>query len=245
MEKFEKALKDWFSKDEIENLFTNEVKDCINKCQIPKKDDIFNAFDGLKPQDVKVLIIGQDPYPDENRAHGLAFSFKNGELAPQDSLKNIFDKIEADTGKEPTSTNLKSWREQGVLLLNTALTFTSEDERDMHSKAWKPFIYQVLDKLIAVKNNEPLAIMLWGSKANELKQFEFKGLDFEDGYKAKYPNFKILRSSHPTNNYGACDKPICGEEIYAFNDENYQPFKECNEFLESKGITKIEWWKTY
>lgn len=93
-----KALKEilikneWFTRQEIENLFTSEIQECINECTRPNQSDIFNAFDGLRPQDVKVLIIGQDPYPDEAKAHGLAFSYNNGEIPAEDSLLNIFRK---------------------------------------------------------------------------------------------------------------------------------------------------------
>lgn len=77
---------EWFTKQEVEETFTPDVVKCIDECTRPKQDEIFNAFEGLKPQDVKVLIIGQDPYPDEAKAHGLAFSYRDGSIPADDSL---------------------------------------------------------------------------------------------------------------------------------------------------------------
>lgn len=114
---------EWFTRQEVEELFTSEIQKCINECTRPNQSDIFNAFEDLKPQNVKVLIIGQDPYPDEAKAHGLAFSYKGGKISADDSLRNIFHKIKEDVGIDNSYTNLSAWKEQGVLLLNTALTF--------------------------------------------------------------------------------------------------------------------------
>ena len=108
---------EWFTRQEVEELFTSEIQKCINECTRPNQSDIFNAFEGLKPQDVKVLIIGQDPYPDEAKAHGLAFSYKDGKISADDSLRNIFYKIKEDVGIDNSFTNLSAWKEQGVLLL--------------------------------------------------------------------------------------------------------------------------------
>ena len=89
MENLKKILinNEWLTVQEIEKLFTPNVNQCIEECTRPKQDEIFNAFDGLKPQDVKVLIIGQDPYPDEAKAHGLAFSYRDGSIPADDSLR--------------------------------------------------------------------------------------------------------------------------------------------------------------
>lgn len=233
---------EWFSKKEVEELFTSEIKKCINECSRPSQSEIFNAFDGLNPQDVKVLIIGQDPYPDEEKAHGLAFSYKNGEISAEDSLLNIFRKIKEDTGIDNICTNLSVWKKQGVLLLNTALTFVP-DNQAFHINAWRNFINQVISRLLEIKteNNKPLVIMLWGAKANELKTLAYKGVKQEADYQEKYPFVKILRSSHPSNNYQACTKSICDGEIPAFNDANYRPFNECNKFLESNNADIINW----
>ena len=243
-----KALKEilikneWFTRQEVEELFTSEIQKCINECTRPSQSDIFNAFDGLKPQDVKVLIIGQDPYPDEAKAHGLAFSYNNGEIPAEDSLLNIFRKIKEDVGIDNSYTNLSAWKKQGVLLFNTALTF-APDNQDFYINAWRNFVNQVISKLLKVKteNKQPLVVMLWGAKANELKALAYKGIKQEADYQEKFPLVKILRSSHPSNNYQACTKSICDGEVPAFKDTDFRPFKECNEFLEANNADIINW----
>ena len=229
---------EWFTRQEVEELITSEIQECINECTRPNQNDIFNAFDGLRPQDVKVLIIGQDPYPDEAKAHGLAFSYNNGEIPAEDSLLNIFRKIKEDVGIDNSYTNLSAWKKQGVLLLNTALTF-APDNQDFHINAWRNFVNHVISRLLEVKpkNKQPLVVMLWGAKANELKALVYKGKDYQE----KYPFVKILRSSHPSNNYQACMKSICDGEVPAFKDTDFRPFKECNEFLEANNADIINW----
>ena len=233
---------EWFTRQEVEELFTSEIQKCINECTRPSQSDIFNAFDGLKPQDVKVLIIGQDPYPDEAKAHGLAFSYNNGKIPAEDSLLNIFRKIKEDVGIDNSYTNLSAWKKQGVLLLNTALTF-APDNQDFHIKAWHNFVNHVISKLLEVKttNKQPLVVMLWGAKANEIKSLAYKGNQQGADYQEKYPLVKILRSSHPSNNYQACTKSICDGEVSAFKDTDFRPFKECNEFLEANNADIINW----
>lgn len=213
---------EWFTKQEVEGLCTSEIQQCINKCTRPSKSDIFNAFDGLKPQDVKVLIIGQDPYPDKKGnkvAHGLAFSSKS-DCRPT-SLQTIFAKIESEYGKcDFKSNDLTCWKKQGVLLLNTALTYSKNETLSMRLKLWKPFITHIISKLLNRK--QPLVIMLWGKKAQNL----FKDIESNT-------DLLILKSSHPQAR---------GNDN-TFFDNNH--FKECNKFLENKKCKPIEWWKTY
>jgi uracil-DNA glycosylase len=207
-----------------------------------KKSGIFYAFELLPLNKVNVLIIGQDPYPNPERAQGLAFSFKNNAPA-DDSLKNMFIKIDDAYNFSNTNTDLTEWAKQGVLLLNTSLTFTGKDasETVQWRKFWKPYIEYVLQKLINYKkqNNEPLVIMLWGRPANELKIVSYKK---DNEY--KNTSIKILRSSHPSDNYNAKNTPIFkGSEYEApsFMDKNHNHFKECNEFLKKHGKQVIDW----
>ncbi len=174
--------------------------------------------------------------------NGLAFSYRDGSIPADDSLRNIFHKIKDDLGIDNTHTNLSAWKEQGVLLLNTALTFAPNNQ-DFHIKAWQDFINQVISKLLKVKTEykQPLVIMLWGRKANEIKTLAYKGKEQELVFNQQYPLIKLLRSSHPSNNYQACTKAIYNGEIPAFNDTNYKPFKECNEFLKANGFNEIRW----
>lgn len=244
-----KALKEilikneWFTRQEIEKLFTSEIQKCINECTRPNQSDIFNAFERLKLQDVKVLIIGQDPYPDEAKAHGLAFSYKDGKLSAEDSIRNIFYKIKEDVGIDNSYTNLSAWKEQGVLLLNTALTFAGKSNQKFHIKTWKQLINLAISKLLEVKTatKQPLVVMLWGGKANKLRTLAFKGNEQEKSYQGKYPFVKILRSSHPSNNYQACTKAIYNGKVPAFKDSKFKPFTECNEFLQANNADVINW----
>ena len=238
---------EWFNEQEIEKLFTPDIIKCIEECTRPKQKDIFNAFDGLKPQDVKVLILGQDPYPTENRADGLAFSFGDNKPA-QDSLKNIFDKIKIELNINNTNTNLKCWRDRGVLLLNTALTF-KKGNQDYHITSWSIFVNNIISKLLHIKRDStnPLVIMLWGGQANLLKIFRD---DKEDSAFIK-KNIYLLRSSHPSNmgnskNYTGNFKSIAkslkcqplSKDIKGFMDYNNKIFIECNNLLKTN---KIDW----
>lgn len=231
---------DWFTEQDAEKIFTpdSDIVNCINECTRPNKSDIFNAFEGLKPQNVKVLIIGQDPYPDEEKAHGLAFSYKNGKILAEDSLRNIFCKIKEDVGIDNSYTNLSAWKEQGVLLLNTALTYAGDSNKDFHIKSWNKFINSVISKLAEVKieTKQALVIMLWGVRANNLQSIAYKSNEYEN-----YPFIKILRSSHPSNRYQSCTKAIYNGKLPAFKDSKFKPFKECNEFLQANNIDVIDW----
>lgn len=228
------------------NFQSTDIKECIANRDTPAcEDDIFNAFKGLPPEKVKVLIIGQDPYPDVDRAHGLAFSFKNNQKA-EDSLQNIFNKIEKDLGIANKNTNLECWRDRGVLLLNTALTY-KKGEQDKHIKIWKTFVNKIISKLLNIKRDEnnPLVIMLWGGYANLLEDFRD---DKEDVIRRKN-NIYILRASHPSNlgkNYKGNFKTVANKNkcqplsknVKSFSDDNNKIFIECNDILKSN---KIDW----
>ena len=201
---------------------------------LPSDNEIFNALIQTDFENVRVLIIGQDPYPNKEDAHGLAFSKKTGEL-PQ-SLKNIFKEIEDDIGIKNDWGNLSYWSKQGVLLLNRALTIMKDGNKknenkllNLNLRLWKEFINEVLQKLTT--RNKPLVIMLWGGPANRLFQIEK-----DEEYKAK--NILILRSSHPSPlGYTKSNDKIC-----AF--KGCKHFSKCNEFLKSKGVKEVDW-KTY
>ena len=235
---------DWFTEPDLNNLWAkNNIDKYIKECECPEKKKIFNAFDGLKPQDVKVLIIGQDPYPQKGRADGLAFSFGNNEKA-QDSLKNIFDKIK-ELGIDNKNTELTKWKKNGILLLNSSLTFKSKQtkSRKKHLEAWQPFIKLTLTKLFEKKRTKsnPLVVMLWGKNANLIENFNNGNKD--DEYLKK--NIYIIRNSHPSNLGGA--KNYCGNYgnpniwVNAFMCKCNNPFKKCNEFFKLKELSEIDW----
>lgn len=184
----------------------------------PNREDIFNAFKFTPLADVKVLILGQDPYPDPNAAHGLSFSSKYKRRPP--SLKHIFE-VAAPNHEFPTNT-LIGWAKQGVLLLNISLTFDKESTLSNRIKIWKDFIDRIFDAII--NRDKPLVVMLWGEKAQKYKPvFENCG-----------ENVLVLTASHPSS--------------FSFNkgDEKFiecDHFNKCNKFLKSHNQTEIDWTK--
>lgn len=240
---------DWFTEPELNNLWAKNIDNCIKECDCPEKDKIFNAFDGLKPQDVKVLIIGQDPYPKKGRADGLAFSFGNNETA-KDSLKNILEKIkeELNIHYNEKISNLTCWRDRGVLLLNTALTY-KKGNKDYHIESWSKFVNTIISKLLQIErdSNNPLVIMLWGGQANLLTSFRN---DLEDA-NLRNKHIYILRASHPSNlvkskKYSGIFKSVAKKlrckpltkNVKGFMDNSNKIFIECNKILKSN---KIDW----
>ena len=191
---------------------------------------IYHALKITPFDKVKVLIMGQDPYPNKEDAHGLAFSKLSGKIPA--SLKNIFEKIKEDTGVNNSSGNLTPWAKQGVLLLNRALTFSKEETLASRNKFWLPIIDIIINKLIERK--KPLVIILWGNPANDIEQFSFNK---EDEYKKN--NIYILRSSHPSNMGNAKNNTLKDGKIGAFTTT--PNFKKTNEILKSFGEKEIDW----
>jgi len=198
----------------------NILEEAIKQFVTPKKNDIFNAFKYTDFEKVKVLILGQDPYPNPNHAHGLAFSSK-AEICPA-SLKNIFKVINKnfETNFEFKTWELSFWAQQGVFLLNTALTFYDEKSQNKNLKLWKPFIDLVLDKLAS--RNNALVVMLWGNKAQE------RALPFFENKE----NILLLKSTHPSP-LGANKGDNCFMKC--------THFKDCNNFLKQQNLAEINW----
>lgn len=214
---------------------------CINGVKSPKEEDVFNAFTIGTPEEVKVLIIGQDPYPKEGRAHGYAFSFGDNKRPAEDSLLNIFkalqayktnqafDKIE-NSKVESWCTNLATWaNNNGVLLLNTALTYESKEKTDTHIEAWRPFIKEVIKNLLTCSNDK-LVIFLWGDKA---KATFFDLIKEKKTYMSIQREMLVLSTSHPSENYNALKKGFCYEA------PNH--FKACDDFLSENDDNRV--WK--
>ena len=200
---------------------------------LPYEDNESGIYYALKitPFDkIKVLIIGQDPYPNKEDAHGLAFSKKSGKIPA--SLKNIFEKIKEDTGIINCCGNLTPWAKRGVLLLNRALTFSKNESLASRNKFWLPVINIIINKL--TKRNKPLVIILWGNPANDIEQFSFEK---EEEYKKR--NIYIIRSSHPSNMGNAKNSELKDGKIKSFTSTH--AFKNCNDILASLGETEIDW----
>lgn len=180
----------------------------------PKPENIFNSINHIKYDDVKVVIIGQDPYHEPNQAHGLAFSVENGvELPP--SLVNIFKEIKAEFGFQNTNGNLMKWEQQGVLLLNSVLTVERGKANSHKGLGWEA----VTQKIVSLLNQrqKPIVFLLWGASAQKV------------GEAVTNPNHLVLKCAHPSPLSAYNGFFGCGH------------FRKANEFLEKNGETPIDW----
>ena len=181
----------------------------------PKGSDWFAALDATPLENVRVVILGQDPYHGEGQAHGLCFSVPHG-VRPPPSLVNIYKEMKNDLGFDPPNHgNLKSWAEQGVLLLNSVLTVEANKAASHQGKGWERFT----DAIIQLVNDQPHPVVftLWGSYAQ-------KKAAFVDSSK-----HLILKSVHPS-------------PLSAYNGFfGTKPFSKANAFLKSRGRGEIDW----
>lgn len=181
----------------------------------PPGKEIFRAFDECDFSDVKVVIIGQDPYHGPGQANGLCFSVHEGVRVPP-SLVNIFKEIHADLGKPiPKSGELERWAEQGVLLLNATLTVRSGEPGSHQNKGWETFTDAVIKKISDEKNN--VVFLLWGAYAQK------KGEVIDRN------KHLVLMSAHPS--------PFSADRGFFGNKH----FSKANTYLKSKGLKEIEW----
>ncbi len=160
-------LKDELSEDYFEELRVFLKQQYRLKTVYPPKTQVMNALKLTDYNDVKVVILGQDPYHGKGQAHGLAFSVLNGNPPP--SLKNIYKELASDVGfTTPDHGNLTGWCNQGVLLLNTVLTVQEASPGSHKSKGWERFT----DKIISLLNerSQPIVFMLWGKNAQEKRR---------------------------------------------------------------------------
>ncbi len=198
--------------EQLTNFVRNEYK---TKLIFPPAPLIFNAFDQCPFDNVKVVIIGQDPYHGVGQAHGLCFSVNDGIAFPP-SLINIFKEIERDLNIQmPKSGNLIRWAQQGVLLLNATLTVQAHMAGSHQGKGWEKFTDAVIQKLATEK--EHLVFMLWGSYAQK------KGAVINS---AKH---LILKSVHPSPLSAYRGFIGCGH------------FSSANNYLKANGIAEINW----
>lgn len=205
-----------FEKEYFKNL-TDFVKTEYqqNSCY-PKGSHIFNAFNHCDFKDVKVVIIGQDPYHGSGQANGLCFSVNNG-IAHPPSLKNIFKELKTNIGKDiPKSGNLEHWADQGVLLLNATLTVKAHQAGSHQNKGWETFTDAVIKHISDEK--EGVVFLLWGGYAKK------------KGQKINTQKHKILTSGHPS--------PLSANRGYWFGNKH---FSKANEYLREKGLETISW----
>lgn len=181
----------------------------------PKKTDIFKAFRNTPYNNIKVVILGQDPYHGENQAEGLSFSVKIGITKPP-SLQNIFKELHDDLGCSiPQNGSLISWAEEGVLLLNTVLTVEANKPASHKDLGWEQFTDEVIRKIN--EKPTPVVFILWGSFAHSKKSI------------ITNPIHKIIESSHPS-------------PFSAYNGFfGSKPFSKTNKFLEENHLKPINW----
>ena len=197
---------------ELEEKLRHEYKE---KIIFPNPNDIFNAFNLKSFDEIKVVILGQDPYHGPKQAHGLCFSVQ-AQIKIPPSLANIYKEIESDLGvKMPLHGNLNSWAKQGVLLLNTLLTVENGNPMAHKNLGWDKFTDHVID-LISEKR-ENVVFILWGSAAHKKAQ----NVDPQKHY--------ILKTVHPS--------PLSSYRGFF----GCKHFSLCNEFLKSKNLTAIDW----
>ena len=183
----------------------------------PPKQDIFRAFSLTPPQDLRVVILGQDPYHEPGQAQGLAFSVRPGTAIPP-SARNIFAERLADVGVPlPESGDLTHWAKQGVLLLNTVLSVERGKANSHRSFGWQTFT----DAVIAATTQlpQPICFILWGAQAQKKQKI---------GGASQYPRL-FIESAHPS--------PLSSYRGFFGS----RPFGRCNEFLKAHGQAPINW----
>ena len=208
-------LKGEFSKPYYAKLY-KEVKEEYRKYPVfPHSEDIFNAFHFTPLHQVKVVILGQDPYHNVGQAHGLCFSVQPGvELPP--SLQNIYKELEDDLKiPAPNHGCLTKWAKEGVLLLNTVLTVRAHQANSHQGIGWEIFT----DKVIEIVNqiDSPIVFILWGRPAQQKKSM------------LNNPKHLVLEAPHPS--------PLSAYRGFFGS----KPFSKTNQFLEENGIAPIDW----
>ena len=205
------ALQGEFRKPYYRELFEFVKEEYSRAVIYPPADDIFNAMHFTPLSEVKVLILGQDPYHNVNQAHGLSFSVPPSQKDIPPSLQNIYQELKDDLGCSiPNNGYLKKWADQGVLLLNTVLTVRSHQ-----GKGWEQFTDAIIQAVNA--QDRPVVYMLWGRPA----QSKIPMLT--------NPGHLILKAPHPS--------PLSAYRGFF----GCRHFSQANEFLESHGIEPIDW----
>lgn len=213
---WEKKLQSEFQKPYFEDLMEFVNREYATHTCYPEKENIFNAFNWCPFDDVKVVIIGQDPYHDAGQANGLCFSVNEGISHPP-SLRNIFKELESDLGSPyPISGNLEPWAKQGVLLLNATLTVRAGAAGSHQKQGWEIFTNQVIKRINDEKSN--VIFLLWGGFAKQ----KVKSIDA-----AKH---SIITSGHPS--------PLSANRGYWFGNKC---FSQTNFLLEQDGVSPIDW----
>lgn len=210
------VLKDEFSKPYYRDLYQFVKTEYAATRVYPPAEDIFNALHFTPLSQVKVLILGQDPYHNEHQAHGLSFSVLPDQKDIPPSLQNIYQELQDDIGcKIPNNGYLKKWADNGVLLLNTVLTVRAHQANSHQGHGWEKFTDAVIEAVNA--QDRPIVYMLWGRPA----QSKIPMLT--------NPKHLILKAPHPS--------PLSAYRGFF----GCRHFSQANHFLEEHGIKPIDW----
>ncbi len=204
-------LKDEYTKPYFKKLLTDVSSEYKKDICYPEKKNIFRALRLTPYNDVKVVILGQDPYHGDGEANGLCFSVNPGVKCPP-SLLNIFKELYSDLGIKRTNTDLTDWANQGVLLLNTLLSVKKDTPLSHKDLGWEKFTDVVIEKLASKKN---VIFVLWGNYAKTKKPL--------------IGNACIIESAHPS--------PLSASRGFFGS----KPFSKINKMLEENNLNKIEW----
>ena len=213
---WDELLKDEFKKPYYLKLRQFLINEYRSQVIYPNMYDIFNAMKITSYEDVKVVIIGQDPYHGENQAHGLSFSVKKG-IAPPPSLVNIFKEIKSDVGVDNSGKHgeLTKWAEEGVLLLNSCLTVRAGKANSHRGMGWENFTDDVIRLLN--QREKPMVFMLWGANAKAKAQL------------ITNPAHLVLTAAHP--------RPLSAYNGFF----GCKHFSKANDFLVKNGMTPVNW----
>ncbi|MCM3610282.1 uracil-DNA glycosylase [Planococcus sp. MERTA32b] len=205
--------------DEFDKPYYTELREFLkeqyaNETVYPPQDEIWSAFEHTPFKDVKVVILGQDPYHGQGQAHGLSFSVKPGVRIPP-SLRNIFKELNDDLGcEQPSDGTLTKWADQGVMMLNTVLTVRKGDANSHRGKGWEEFTDEVIRKLSA--REEPVIFVLWGKPAQTKKGL----IDVE--------RHDVIEAPHPS--------PFSASRGFFGS----KPFSKVNSLLQKRGEEPID-----
>lgn len=210
-----KALKPEFGKPYYAKLYRTVLQEYRTRTIYPPSQDIFNAFEFTPLEDVKVVILGQDPYHEPGQANGLCFSVHKGVQIPP-SLVNIYKELHDDLGCTiPDNGDLTKWAKQGVMLLNTVLTVRAHQANSHKSIGWEEFTDAAIR--ILADQARPMVFILWGGQARKKKSMIYR------------PEHLVIESAHPS--------PLSAYHGFFGS----KPFSRCNEYLKEHGIAPIDW----
>lgn len=188
-----------------------------NEMVYPKREDILNALQITDFPDVKVVLLGQDPYHGANQAHGLSFSVKNGQKLPP-SLRNMYKELQADVGCEmPQTGELTAWAQQGVLLLNTVLTVREREAHAHKGRGWEQFTDAIIESV--AMRDEPAVFLLWGKPAQSKRPL----------IERFHKNHVVIEAPHPS--------PLSAHRGFFGS----KPYSQTNAALIAMGHEPIKW----